>query len=222
MMFKLQIRGSEAGLSVVEMLIVAVIISVIGGIAVMQFRAPDTQLKRQNVARELKVALERARFDSVKRRALADVDPGGSFSLSDDNRARVIVTATSYTLVTDNDRNGVVANSDGTPASGDGAVTDFAGQNIVIAGSGIALPATVYFNQRGEATAVSSSGTSPVFYICNVNCDAPSNSNANLLMVTPTGTVNLLGGGASPPSFAAANVTTVPTSTGLSNTVALP
>jgi Tfp pilus assembly protein FimT len=222
MMAERQIRSSEAGLSIVEMLIVMVIISVIGGIAVMQFRAPDAQLKRQNVARELKVALERAKFDSVKRRAQSDLTPESAYSARDDNRARVIITATSYTLATDNDRNGYIANTDGTIEAGDAAVADFSGQNIVIAGSGIALPVTVFFDQRGEATAVSSSGTSPVFYICNVNCDAPSNSNANLLLVTPTGTVNLLGGGASPPSFAAANVTTVPTSTGLSNTVALP
>lgn len=215
------IPNADGGLSVVELLIVITIISIVGGVAVMKMGTPNRQLKRQNVARELKVALERARFDSVKRRALSDMTPATAYSATDDSRARVIITDTSYTLITDNNRNGDLINDDGTPESGDANVTSLAGQDVVIAGTGgISLPVTVLFNQRGEATL--SGGGSASFYICNASCSSPTSDNANLLLVTPTGTVNLLPGNASAPSFASANVTTIGTTTGLSNTVALP
>ena len=215
MLLEGQIRSADRGLSIVELLIVIVIISIVGGIALMQTGTPNRQLKRQNVARELKVALERARFDSVKRRATS------AAAVTDDTRARVIITANSYTLVTDNNRNGDLVNDDGTMESTDASTISLAGQDIVIAGNGIVLPVTVLFNQRGEAM-MGGGGTNPIFYVCNVDCSSPTANNANLLLVTPTGTVNLLAGNASPPSFANANVTTVPVATGVSNTVALP
>ena len=215
MLLEGQIRSADRGLSIVELLIVIVIISIVGSIALMQTGTPNRQLKRQNVARELKVALERARFDSVKRRATSNV------TATDDERARVIITADSYTLVTDNNRNGEVITGANAIESGDGISISLAGQDIVIAGNGIVLPVTVLFNQRGEAT-MGGGGTNPIFYVCNIDCSIPTANNANLVLVTPTGTVNLLAGNASPPSFANANVTTVPTTTGVSNTVALP
>ncbi len=204
-----QNRNAERGLSIVELLIVVVIISIVGGIAVMQTGTPNRQLQRQNVARELKVALERARSDSVKRRATSS----GSPTL--DTRARVIITANSYTLVTDNNANGDLILDDSSIEATDASVISLAGQDIVISGSG-----TVLFNQRGEA--VLAGGGSPNFYICNVDCTSPNASNANLLLVTPTGTVNLLAGNGSAPTFANANVQTIPPSNSISNTVALP
>ena len=60
---------SQAGVTIVELLVVCVIIAIIAGFALMQRGGANEQFQRQNVARELKFALERARFDSVKRRA---------------------------------------------------------------------------------------------------------------------------------------------------------
>ena len=56
------IRGNEAGFSLVEMIVVLVIIGIISTFAFMQRGSANEQFKRQNVARELKVAFERARF----------------------------------------------------------------------------------------------------------------------------------------------------------------
>ncbi|HEX3100985.1 MAG TPA: prepilin-type N-terminal cleavage/methylation domain-containing protein [Pyrinomonadaceae bacterium] len=195
--------SEESGVSVPEILIVVVIISIISAIAVMQFSAPggaNQQFKRQNVARELKVAFERARFDSVKRHA----EGAGP--------ANVIVDTNSYTLKTD-------SNNDGTYET---VTTNFAAQNVTIAGyTTMTLPVTVSFDKRGEVT--TSGGVNPQFLVCNGTCpQTPTSSNANLVLVTPTGTVNLLAGNMTPPTFANASVTNVSPTTGVSNTVSLP
>ena len=206
---------NDRGVSLVELLVVIVLIAILAAFAMMQRGSANEQLQRQNVARELKVALERARFDSVKRRAQ---NPG---SATADTRARVVLTANSYTLVTDNNANADLVNDDGTFDAGD-AVTYNLGAGIVFAGSGITLPATVLFDHRGEVTAISSSGINPVFLVCNASCSSPTNINSNLVVVTPTGTVNLLAGASAIPTFSAPPVTNVPVGTGISNTVVIP
>jgi hypothetical protein len=149
----------------------------------MQRGSANAQFKRQNVALQLKTAFERARFDSVKRRAT-----GGGV-------AKVVLNAGNFTLWTDKNLNG-------TPESSETDYTDFSGQSIVIAGvGGLTLPYTIYYNLRGEAVDSSGASISPAFFVCNINCSSPGNSNANLVVVTPTGTVNLLGGGSSVPNF---------------------
>ena len=62
-----QRRDRQAGVSLIEVLIVLVIVAVLVTIAIAQFSRPKEVFQRQNIAREFKVALERARFDSVKR-----------------------------------------------------------------------------------------------------------------------------------------------------------
>jgi prepilin-type N-terminal cleavage/methylation domain-containing protein len=182
---------NQYGVTLVELLSVIAIIAIISTIALMQFGSSKQQFKRQNVAQELKTAFERARFDSVKRRA--------------DNtsiQAKVTVDANTFTLITDANQNGV------TTDSGDSQVTDFSGQGISIT-STLALPVTVYFNKRGEVTDSAGVSMSPSFLVCNPSCTISGNSsnanssNASLVLVTPTGTVNLLAGGSAIPSFAA-------------------
>jgi prepilin-type N-terminal cleavage/methylation domain-containing protein len=199
--------NSQSGVTLVELLVVIVIIAIVAGIALMQRGSADAQFKRKNVARELKVAFERARFDSVKRRA--QITPT-------DVRATVQVTASSYTLTT------YTVDSAGasTPSS---QTTDASGQNVLIAGNGsVTLPYTIYSNQRGEAVDSAGTSISPSFLVCNATCGSPSTSTANLVIVTPTGTVNLLSGDASVPTFNAPPVTSVPVSTGINNTARLP
>jgi|ERR1043166_3094618 prepilin-type N-terminal cleavage/methylation domain-containing protein len=173
--------NGQSGVSLAETLIVVAIIAVVTSLALMQLGSPNTQFRRQNAARELKVAFERARFDSVKRHAST---PVGS--------SRITINAgspSSYTFTAD-------SNNDGTPE----VVTTSLPSDVVIAGYGsTTLPITVNFDKRGEVT--TSTGAEPQFLVCNIGCGSPTISNANLVLVTPTGTVNLLGGNASPPSF---------------------
>ena len=185
----------QDGTTLVEVLVVVVIISIVAAFAIMNRGSANEQFKRQNVARELKVAFERARFDSVKRRAEGA------------NQAHVVVDAGTYTLVTD-------VNQDGdTLDPVDSLTTNFAGQNISISSDGTSLPVTVTFDKRGETTYTDD----PVFLVCNGSCtfSNDTSANANIVLVTPTGTVNLLPGGSTPPTFAAPNVSNVPGNTSI-------
>ena len=197
------VRGQH-GVSLIETLVVICIISIVAAIALMQRGSANSQFQRQNVARELKVAFERGRFDSVKRRA----DTSGV-------QAKVIVDVNSYTLTSYVDVSGTMTASDAT--------SSFSAQNIVIAGyGGLSLPYTVYYNQRGEAVDSGGASISPKFLVCNISCSSPTISNSNIVLVTPTGTVNLLAGGSSIPSFTAPTITAVPPSNSINNTVTLP
>ena len=198
-------QASENGVSLVETLVVVVIIAIVAGLALMQLGQPNQMMKRQNVGRELKVALERGRFDSVKRRAATSA-----------TQARVTVTSTSFTLTTDNDLSGSIESSDDV-------LTDFGAQNITISPTGsMTLPFTVWFNQRGEPVSSSGVSVSPVFIVCNGPCSSPNISNSNIVVLTPTGTVNLLAGGSTVPVFPTPNVTSVPPGAGISNMVSVP
>lgn len=202
----------QSGVSYIELLVVITIIIIVATIGFMQFGTSKEQFKRQNVAMELKTAFERARFDSVKRRVSGT-----------DQNAKVIISANSFTLKTDKNKNGV------TTDSGDADTTNFAGQNITITGfESMTLPVTVEYDQRGEVTAIDSSGTpavvNPIFLVCNGTCNSSndSSSNANIVLVTPTGTVNLLSGGSAIPAFSPPPITSVPANTAIKNTVTLP
>lgn len=196
----------QKGSTIVEMLVVVLIIAIVSTIALLQYTAPRQQFSRQNVSRELKVFLERARFDSVKRRA----DSASA-------QARVVINATSYTLSTDK-------NGNGTIDSGDAIGRSFSGTNIAITGTGMVFPVTVYFDQRGEVQAIdgASAVVNPVFRICLGNCSTPTNGNSDLLIVTPTGTVNLLGGSANPPAFATPPVSPITGGTDIEPLVIVP
>jgi prepilin-type N-terminal cleavage/methylation domain-containing protein len=183
-------QTGQAGFSYVELMIVIVIISIVAAMAMMQRGSANEQFQRQNAARELKVAFERARFDSVKRRA-----DGGSAPF-----ASVSISADSFTLRTyRNDTNGVATANDQTTPLPTG---------VVIArhdGTALGTP-VVSFDMRGET----SQSPPPQFLVCNVTCAGPSNATADIVLVTPTGTVNLLPGSASIPSFSNPAVSSAP------------
>jgi prepilin-type N-terminal cleavage/methylation domain-containing protein len=196
--------NEQHGFSIVETLVVIIIISIVSAIAFMQRGSANSQFQRQNIARELKVSFERGRFDSVKRRA----DSSGI-------QARVLVDTGAYTLTTYKDVSGTMTAAPVT--------SSFSAQNIVIAGyGGLTLPYTVYYNQRGEAVDSSGASISPKFLVCNVSCSSPTVANSNIVLVTPTGTVNLLAGGSSIPTFTAPTITTVPPTSSINNTVTVP
>jgi len=197
----------QAGISLPELLVVTVVIAIVASLALMQFGGSREQFQRQNVAQQLKQAFERARFDSVKRRAAVA-----------NQQAKVIVTATSYTLLTDNNANGV------TTDAADSVVTNFTGQGFSITGNSMTFPVTVSFDKRGETA--TTGAANPIFWVCNGTCTAGSttNSNANIVLVTPTGTVNLLSGSSTPPNFNAPSNSTIPggSSSGIKNDVVIP
>ena len=191
----------QRGLSVVELLIVIIIIAIVCAFALMQRGSANEQFQRKNIARELKIAFERARFDSVKRRAV-----GGA------PQAYVTVTPASFTLRTYN------TDVNGTSVAND-LVTSVPSGVVIAHYDGSALVShEVDFNMRGETP----TSPAPQFYICNISCSSPTNSTANIVLVTPTGTVNLLTGGASIPTFTSPTVSNVSGATGINPIVVAP
>ena len=170
----------QTGWTLVELLVVISVIAIVASMALMQRGTTNERLQRQNASRELKVAFERARFDSVKRRA----DGTGSRPY-----AYVEVRSNGFTLRTYNDD--VNAN----PVARDQSLTFPSGVVLTHYSSGT-IPMTVTFNRRGETA-----GGVPQFRVCNVSCASPTNATAETILVTPMGTVNLLAGNANIPSF---------------------
>jgi prepilin-type N-terminal cleavage/methylation domain-containing protein len=89
-------RGHAShGFSLIEVVIVLVIVAILATFAIMALGGSAENLERQNIAKEFKVALERARFDSVKRRPATCAE-----------QARVeILSATQFAVITDQDQN---------------------------------------------------------------------------------------------------------------------
>ena len=196
-------RPREAGFSFVELMVVIVIIVIVATLALMQRGSANEQFQRQNVARELKVALERARFDSVKRRAVVG---------SPDLRAYVRVTSTGFELRTYKEQSGVWNLADDA--------TYLAANGISIQPASGNLPQTIFFNQRGES--FPATGDNRTFYICNGTCPDDASSFRDVLLVTPTGTVNLITGGEEPEELSGPTVTTVPSTDAINPYVVIP
>lgn len=199
--------NSQRGFSLLELLIVMVIIGIIAVMAMTQFGRTETRVQRQNIARELKVYLERARFDSVKRRAMNTTD-----------MARVIITsATGFNVTTDMNLNGTIDTAD-TRFISLNARTD-----ARITGTNLIYPITIRFDHRGQAIAVNGNDVeiTPSFTICDANCTlATANANnSTTITVTPTGTVAMLNGGSTLSNINAPNVTTIAGNNSISNLV---
>src|SRR5215203_2127666 len=95
---KIQTSGPQSGFSLIEVFIVLVLIGILTTLALMQSGNSRVDFQRQRIAREFKVYLERARFDSVKRRAEATAE-----------RASIMLTsATAFTVTLDFDGDGVM------------------------------------------------------------------------------------------------------------------
>ncbi|HEY0047881.1 MAG TPA: prepilin-type N-terminal cleavage/methylation domain-containing protein [Pyrinomonadaceae bacterium] len=197
----------QKGFSLLELLIVVVIIGIVSVLAMTQFGRTETRLQRQNIARELKVYLERARFDSVKRRAVNPTD-----------MARVIITsATAFNVTTDMNLNGTIDSADTRFMSLNGRT------DARITGNNLIFPIVIRFDHRGQATAIDNNGANvdPTFTICDANCTlATANANnSTVITVTPSGTVAMMNGGSSLSNINAPNVTTIAGNSNISNTV---
>lgn len=167
---------SERGYSLAELMVVLVITAILVTLAVISFGNTQRQFSRQNIARELKVSLERARFDSVKRRAVNTAD-----------LAEVkLLSATSFSVKLD-------VNQNGTLDANETRTINFAGQTGVrLVGNSLVFPITINFDRYGRITA--KDGTSPtpqnitpIFTICTNNCTAANAtaSNADVIYISP-------------------------------------
>jgi len=186
---------NQKGFSLIEIFIVLVIIGVITTFAVLTFGSSKVDLQRQAITREFKIYLERARFDSVKRRA------------QDPERATIkLLSATKFTAALD-------FNEDGTIQPNEIRTVDFtqrANTRILVTDT-FNYPVTVSFDQRGHATAIDATNTvvDPVFTICS-NCSA-SSPDRSVISVSPTGTIAITRNEADPTTFPTPSITNVNT-----------
>lgn len=205
------VLSREVGYSLTEVLIVLVVLGILLALAVTQFGRSRENLNRQNIAREFKVSLERARFDSVKRRASACSD-----------MSRVTINdGTSFSVSTDLNQNGQL------DLPGETQNYTFSGLGDVnLIGNGVALPVTIRFDERGRAFLQGDcdplsipTSTVPLFFFCNGTCTAATanSQNANAIYISPSGTVAMLTGDSSVPTFSDPSVANVNTGTGVDN-----
>jgi prepilin-type N-terminal cleavage/methylation domain-containing protein len=176
----------QDGFSIVELLIVLTIVVILSTLAVMQFRSSKTDFERQNITHEFKVYLERARFDSVKRRAVNAAQ-----------MSKITLRPTRFSVELDFDGNGQLDASDVR-------TVDFTqrSQTQIRVTDTLSYPVTVVFDQRGHVTSKDSGGNDvdPVFTICSKNCTGPTQNNSDLsvLSLSSSGTVAILRGGQDP------------------------
>jgi len=196
--------NANGGFTVIEMLIVLAILSIIVTFAILALGNSSAIIERQTVAKQFKVALERARFDSVKRRPTTCED-----------MSRVEITAaTSFRYLTDLDQNGSLN------TASEYRVVDFSrSSNVeVFEDPAPTFPIIIRFNQRGETTsgdcgAEVTARTPTVF--CQLGCATPGPANASSVYVSPSGTVALLVGGQTIPTFTEPSVTDVASNFGI-------
>lgn len=189
-----------------ELLVVLTIIAVVTTFSVSLFGNSKSNFQRQNAARQFKNYLERARFDAVKRRAGA-----GQFSTVQ------VLSSTSYSYTID-------LNQNGTIDSGETITVNLSNSGVMIAANS-SFPMTVSFDQRGQTTTTDGANASatPLFYFCNGSCTSASSTdqNSNIIYVSPTGTVAMMKGGTTLPTFNNPSVTTVAANTSVNPMLAV-
>jgi type II secretory pathway pseudopilin PulG len=195
-MYKPQ-RG-ERGASIIEIVIILTIAAILTTFAVTLFGRSKDNFNRQNIAREFKVSLERARFDAVKRR------PSTAAEMS---RVKVL-SATSFSYTIDRNQNGTIEDPAET------MTIDFSIRaSVQITGNNLIYPITINFDRRGHITAIDGAGAAidPLFYFCDGPCTVATATSANssIVYVSPTGTVAMMKGGETIPNFASPAVTSV-------------
>ena len=186
----------QSGFTLIEVMIVLVLLTVLTTIALLNFGNAKTDLQRQRIAREFKVYLERARFNSVKRRAV-DVN----------EMSRIVLNSpSSFTAAIDLDENGVLDATDIRQVDFD----QRSGTQITVSNA-LSYPVTIRFNQRGQIIVKDNldNDVNPVFTICSKNCAEilPNNQDLTIISVSTSGTVAVLKNGQSPSALPTPSVT---------------
>ena len=186
----------QNGFSLIEVLIVLVLLAILTTIAIMGYGNSKTDLQRQRIAREFKVYLERARFNSVKRR-VSDVNQMSRVTLNGPS---------SFTAAIDLDENGVLDSTDIRQVD-----FDQRSEKPVVFSNAFNYPVTIRFNQRGQTIVKDNLGNdvNPLFTICSKNCSDPSASNRELtiISVSTSGTVAVLKNEQSPSALPTPSIT---------------
>ena len=194
---------SQSGKSLVEIIVILVVIGILTSFAIIQISSSKTYMQRQNLTRELKTYLERARFDAVKRRA-----EGATTNLS-----RVIInSATTYSVVTDLNQNGKLETNEERRV-------DFGSQNGVKFVGTLTYPIIISFDRHGHTTVQDGASqllTSALFTICDKKCTLLANANttnSDGVSISPSGTVSILKGGETFTSPLSPNVSVIQSNT---------
>jgi type II secretory pathway pseudopilin PulG len=163
----------QGGFSLIEIFAVLVMIGVLTTLALLSFGRSKVDIERQAIAREFKIYLERARFDSVKRRAE-----------NSDMATVKLTSAKSFTAALD-------FNEDGILQSGEARTVDFTQKSStqILVTDTLNYPVTISFDRRGQATTIDGLGNmvDPVFTICS-NCTSAS-PDRSVISLSATGTV---------------------------------
>ncbi len=188
-MKKLIQQQRTAGFSLIELLVVLVVLGVLVTFALMALGRSSENLRRQAIAKEFKVALERARFDSLKRRP----------STCEDMSRVEILSATSFRYLTD-------SNQDGTlQPDAEARTVNFDSSPVrVVDDTPLVFPIVIRFDMRGGSSSgpcgATTVATTPTHF-CELPCSTRNATNSTSIYVSPTGTVALLLGGEDEPEF---------------------
>lgn len=201
---KIQKPSPQSGFSLIEVFIVLVMIGILTTLALMQWGSARTDFQRQRIAREFKIYLERARFDSVKRRAEA----------LGERSSVVLWNARSFTVSLDFD-------GDGTKSASETRVINFADRTdaVIQVSDTFDWPVRIEFDRRGLVTATAGDddgdgdGTpiTPLFTICS-DCSDGS-PDITRISISSSGTVAELRQGQDPqtlPTPVPGNVNNMP------------
>jgi prepilin-type N-terminal cleavage/methylation domain-containing protein len=183
---KFEQTKNQKGFSIVELLIVTVVVLTLSTTALFTIRRAHIDFQRQNLAKDFKTLLDRARYDSIKRRAVNFND-----------RAKVIINnKRSMSLISDMNQDGTLV-----PAN-EIKVLNFAGTDtgkFMVANTN--FPYTITYDQNGYVTTIDSTGTAVAlaFTICNYNCSDAVGANINaqdtsVINISATGTSTILRG----------------------------
>lgn len=193
---KAPLVSNQHGQTLIELILVLTVGLVLTVIAVTSLGRSRNIETRQKIAREIKVTLERARFDAIKRRAVT----------SSEFASMTFTSATSYTVKLDWNQNGTIDSGESRVVSINGL-----GQ-FSISGTNFSYPVTITFDRRGYVATTNGTGAviTPNFYVCEGSCAAsPTPSNATGIMVSSTGTVAMVLGAAPTVTAAAPVVTSI-------------
>jgi Tfp pilus assembly protein FimT len=159
-------RNGEAGFTLIQLVVAVAIIAIITVMATISISKAQQDMRRENIIREFKAYLEKARLDSIRRHPTATAD-----------QASVTITASNtYQISMDFNYDGTIA------ASEVRTITIPSNLQVQFSTGTVSLPMTTRFDWRGRASSVQSDGTAvtSTFTIANTYSNGSSPTTLNL------------------------------------------